>query len=117
MKPGLNSLGRLLSRAEFERVSSCGRRFRSDYLRLIVCENGLDKANVGITVPYRTVKSAVRRNRLLRERLRDISVSIAPGYDLVLTLLLDPGGKDSEKLGSELKYLLEKSGLWKGDDR
>ena len=119
MNPGVNPLGRLLSRAEFERVSSCGRRFRSDYLRLIVHENGLDKANVGITVPYHTVKSAVRRNRLkrvLRERLRDVSLSIAPGYDLVLTVLLDPGGNDSEKLGSELKHLLQKSGLWKGED-
>lgn len=119
MRPGVNRLGRLLSRTEFEKVSSSGRRFRSDYLQLIVHENGLDEAKVGITVPERSVRSAVRRNRLkrvLRERLRAVSVLISPGYDFVLIVMLDPGGNDSEKLGSELQYLLEKSGLWTGED-
>jgi ribonuclease P protein component len=108
------TLGRLKMRSEFERVAAEGKRHRSIHLGLIYLHNGLHETRVGIGVPERTSKSAVRRNRIkriLRERLRALSKAIIPGFDIVITALSDPGSSEGAILSLELKDLLIKSGL------
>jgi ribonuclease P protein component len=113
-----NPLGRLKVRSEFERVAAEGRRIRSTHLGLSYLPNGLHQSRVGITVPERAAKAAVRRNRLrriIRERLRTFAIFIAGGFDLVVYILTDPGRDEGDALETELRNLLQKTGLWVGE--
>jgi len=66
---------KLKNPADFKRVSKKGRRYSSDNLNLSVLKVGdkTEKTRIGITIPNRVEKSAVKRNktrRLIREFFR-----------------------------------------------
>jgi ribonuclease P protein component len=82
---------RLRSSADFERVRREGRSYAHPLVVLIACrqlaaDNDAPASRVGYAAG-RSVGTAVRRNRakrLLRESVRSLSDSIAPGWDIVL---------------------------------
>jgi ribonuclease P protein component len=67
-------------------------------------------ARLGVVVPKRLVKAAVRRNlikRLCREQFR-LLLSQLPQRDLVLRLAVKPGVLDRKALAAEIRTLLLK---------
>ncbi len=117
MMPGAQSTGRLKARNDFERVAAAGKRARHGVIGLIYHPNGLELSRIGISVPERTSKSAVRRNRLkrvVRESIRTKLQALTGGYDIIITILKDPGSSESAVLKGDLLKALIKSGLWEG---
>lgn len=77
---------RLTRSEEFKRVRQSGKSYAHPLIVLVVRANEADGLHVGIAAG-RTVGGAVKRNRakrLLREAMRPLLPSIAPGRDLVL---------------------------------
>lgn len=67
-------------------------------------------ARLGIVVPKRLVKAAVRRNlikRLGREQFRLLLPQL-PSRDLILRLAVKPGAVDRKALAEEIRRLLLK---------
>ncbi|BCX06048.1 MAG: ribonuclease P protein component [Candidatus Roseilinea sp.] len=85
-------LERLTKKEDFERVRRDGARWRGKYCTLNAAraltraDEAEPRTRVGYITP-RALGSAVKRNRarrLLREATRQLSASIAPGWDIVL---------------------------------
>lgn len=114
----LKGTGRLRAADDFKRVLSRGRHSRTRSLALAYLANTTGEIRLGITVSARIARSAVRRNRLrrvIRERLRAISDNLSPGYDMVITVLKDPGPGEGEKLACELDETLDECRLKLGE--
>lgn len=78
---------RMRSRGDFERAYRQGNRARGDLLIVVVVENGLPHARLGLSVGKRIWKRAVRRNRVrrvFREAFRLSQHELPAGCDLVL---------------------------------
>lgn len=75
------------SPADFGRAFRRGSRARGSILMVVVHENGLDHARLGLSVGKSVWKSAVRRNRVrrvFREAFRLEQHALPAGCDLVL---------------------------------
>ena len=67
-------------------------------------------ARLGVVVPKRLIKAAVRRNlikRLGREQFR-LLLTLLPARDLVLRLAVKPGELNRKELAEEIRKLLLK---------
>ena len=118
MTAAVKPIGRLKATEDFKRIQSKGKRVRSRCLALTYLSNGTDDIRLGISVSIRTAKAAVRRNRLkrvVRERFRAITPKIAPGYDYVIAIIVDPGQGEGDTIRDELDGLLTETRLmWDG---
>lgn len=83
---------RLLSRADYDRVLSGGRRVSRGGMRFLVAEAVVPFARLGFIIPRRCIRSAVLRNRLrrvVRERFR-LQYEQLPCSDLVFQVTATP---------------------------
>lgn len=98
-----------LSRAgEIEGVFRRGRRAQGACLFIKALANGGEHTRYAVVVSRKVSKRAVVRNRLrriIREELRLLLPSSAPGFDVVITLL--PGAREETcNIRSEVRTLL-----------
>lgn len=82
---------RLAKKEDFERVRRTGERWRGKYCVLNAARAPADESQASLTrvgyITTRSIGKAVKRNRarrLLREAMRQLSDSVAPGWDIVL---------------------------------
>jgi ribonuclease P protein component len=78
---------------DFTRLYKLGRRARGSLLTVVVLENTLGRARMGLSVGKRHARGAVERNRarrVLREAFRLSRAELPHGVDLVL--IPHPGG-------------------------
>lgn len=57
---------RLCAPADFQKVWKTGKRISVPLLTLVSCDNKLDHARLGISLPKKNIRLAVHRNRLKR---------------------------------------------------
>jgi ribonuclease P protein component len=75
---------RLLSRADFEKLSNNGNRIDSDYFVILYSKNGLGKLRLGVTVSKRVGRAVIRNRvkRLVREYFRLHKTLFSDSYDV-----------------------------------
>ncbi len=105
------SLGRLRSKADFQKAFKEGRRIDGAFFLFIAAQNQCAQLRLGLAVSRR-VGSAVVRNRAkrllreaLRQRLRNTALP-APTIDLVLVAKPDIGAATLRGLADELERRL-----------
>lgn len=77
---------RLSGKADFDRVFATARRKGSRFFRIVLADNGLGHARLGMAVSRRVDKRAVVRNRLrrqIRESFR-LAAPALPSLDVVV---------------------------------
>jgi len=88
---------RLLSDKDFQKTWKRGASFYTKTLGFKISQNGLGVSRFGIVVSTKVSKLATVRNRLkrqIREIIHEKIREIAPGYDLVISVL--PGALDKK---------------------
>ena len=105
---------RLRARTDFVRIQKSGRRFRGQFLVLMLAPGAGTRTRVGFTVSRRVGNAVVRNRvrRLLRELVRAAASEMAPRYDYVL--IAEPACKSAafDQLREEVQWLLDKSNRW-----
>jgi ribonuclease P protein component len=100
----LPKTNRLLSDKDFQKIWKRGRSFYTKSLGFKILPNQLPVSRFGISVGLKVSKRATDRNRLKRQ-VREIIGSkigkIAPGFDLVVTILPTALGKKYAELEKE----------------
>jgi ribonuclease P protein component len=84
---------RLIKTKDFRKVYKEGSSVRRDGMVLISLANGASADRLGIVVSSRTVRLAIRRNRikrLLREVYRRSKESLRKGFDLIVIIKKEP---------------------------
>ena len=101
------------SKAEFEKVFSCGKRYNDSLLRIrVVRIDEGDSARVAFVAPKR-LGNAVSRNRckrVLREAARSCGLP-KDGYDMILFSTKDTHDASSQDVAVSLRRLLKKAGV------
>ncbi len=98
---------RIRRRADFQRISKEGAKYRSTHFRVSICSNGLPHRRLGITIG-KNIGSAVRRNRLkrlIREFFRQNKGRLPGSSDLVITAKEGAAGLNFWQVSEELKGL------------
>lgn len=83
----------LLKSKQFQTVYKKGRSFKSGYLVVYRCPNGIEATRIGFAISSRKMRLATARNRLrrlLREVFRKHKKNMKIGFDLVITLARAP---------------------------
>ncbi len=88
---------RLTQKAEFDRVlRGGGKKVRAGPLRIVIATSMTAGPRLGVVVPKRHLRLAVRRNKLkrvIRESFRLASERLPP-LDVVVMLVCNPGAND-----------------------
>jgi ribonuclease P protein component len=82
-----------MQRSDFVRAYAQGRRARGGSFSVVVLENGLPHARLGLSVSKRNARQAVHRNRVrrvFREAFRLALAELPPGIDVVM-VATEPG--------------------------
>ncbi len=98
---------RLLKGVEFKRVFNEGRRSGNRILGVVVAENGLDHARLGLAIAKRQVRTAVGRNRIkrvAREGFRRHQHELA-GLDIIVMARNGAAGSDITRLHRAMESL------------
>ncbi len=98
---------RICLRADFQRISKEGAKYRSHHFRVSICPNSLTHRRLGITVGKR-IGPAVQRNRLkrlIREFFRQNREVLPGSSDLVITAKEGAAGLNFWQVSEELKGL------------
>ena len=100
------------SKAEFEKVFSCGKRYNDSLLRIrVVRIDEGDSARVAFVAPKR-LGNAVYRNRckrVLREAARECGLPV-DGYDVILFSTKDTHDSSPSSVARSLRRLIKKAG-------
>jgi len=107
---------RICLKADFQRISRKGAKYRSPYFRVSICRNSLPHRRLGITVG-KIVGSAVQRNRLkrlIREFFRQNRELLPGSSDLVITAKEGAASLDFWQVFEELKGLFMELGSFNG---
>ncbi|MGI9307431.1 MAG: ribonuclease P protein component [Gammaproteobacteria bacterium] len=91
----------LSRRAQFARTARIGKKISEGGWQLRYAPNRNRAARLGVVVPKRIVRLAVRRNRLrrmAREHFRQQWRDKLPAADMILSLLAPPKNADEAKL-------------------
>lgn len=100
-----------LQRSDFERVYKLGRRAQGARLAVVVLENELGRARLGLSVAKRHHKLAVNRNRvrrLFREAFRLTRAELPPSVDVVM-IAIDSAPVELAALRAELPALVARA--------
>ena len=102
---------RLRQRREFAAVYRRGRPYRSDLLVLRALPTGRSLSRFGFTARGALGKAVVRNRlkRRLREAVR--SLSVAPGWDLVLNARRGATEADYHRLREVVAHLMARAGV------
>ena len=105
---------RLRRNADFRRVYRQSKSISCKYLVLYPKRVKEDRLRVGFSISKKIGKANVR-NRLKRRLSEIIRLNLAhlqPGYDLIFVARGPIVGLDYRELEKNVRYLLEKSGVW-----
>lgn len=108
---------RLTRSQDFQRVRTAGKSYAHPLVVLVACRNELEHARYGIRAG-RAVGGAVERNRArrrLREALRPMFPTIAPGWDVVLVARTETADAAWSELQTGLANLVRRAGLMTDD--
>jgi ribonuclease P protein component len=100
-----------LVRGDFERIYKLGRRAQGARLAVVVLENELGRARLGLSVAKRHHRLAVARNRvrrLFREAFRLSLAELPAGVDVVM-IAIDSAPVELAALRSELVPLVARA--------
>ena len=109
---------RLTRSEDFKRVRRNGKSYAGSMVVLIARASETSTVKVGVAAG-RTVGNAVHRNRakrLLREAMRPILPTLAPGWDLVLLARPGLSSASLDQTRADLESLLRRAGLTPGDE-
>ena len=108
---GVRGANRLRRRQDFVTVLREGRRHRHRILSLGLKPNGLPYNRYGYAIGKR-VGAAVVRNRV-RRRLREVirALSLAPGYDIVLTAGEASAAATFDQLRQAVHFCADRGGI------
>ena len=90
-----------------------GKSYAHPFVVLITLPNEMDKSRFAVSAG-RSIGKAVQRNRakrILRETLRSLIPSIAPGWDLVILARKPMANAGFDEIGSALTSLLSQAKL------
>jgi ribonuclease P protein component len=107
---------RLLKTDEFSSVFSLRRSFSNDFFQLWFAPGQGDRARLGLVVPKKVVRQAVRRNRikrLVREQFRLMAATLPP-FDLVVRARRPFYRCEQAKARAALEALLNRLKSWRG---
>jgi len=107
---------RICLKADFQKISRKGAKYRSPYFRVSICRNSLPHRRLGITVG-KIIGSAVQRNRLkrlIREFFRQNKGLLPGSLDLVITAKEGAASLDFWQVSEELKELFMELGSFNG---
>lgn len=96
---------RLLSEKDFQKIWKRGQSFYTKMLGFKLLENSLAVSRFGIVIGTKISKLATVRNRTkrqIREVIQEKIKKIAPGYDLVITVLPAALGKTYDALKKDV---------------
>jgi ribonuclease P protein component len=100
-----------LARGDFERIYKLGRRAQGARVAVVVLENDLGRARLGLSVAKRHHKGAVARNRvrrLFREAFRLSLAELPAGVDVVM-IPVDSAPVELAALRGELAALVARA--------
>ena len=100
-----------LLRGDFERIYKLGRRAQGARMAVVVLENELGRARLGLSVAKRRHKRAVDRNRvrrLFREAFRLSLAELPAGVDVVM-IAIDSAPVELAALRAELAPLVARA--------
>lgn len=106
---------RLVLKPDFEKIKNKGEKFQSNLFGLLVLPTDNDSSRFGFVISTKLSKRAVKRNRIkrvLREQVRLLLPRIKPGFDVVFLGKKAILESKQEEIGSEIKRLFKKSGLF-----
>jgi ribonuclease P protein component len=108
---------RLTRSDDLKRVRRNGKSYAHPLVLLAAQASDLPQIRVGVTAG-RTTGNAVQRNRakrLLREAMRTLLPSLAPGWDLILIARAGLVSASLEDTRTALTSLLRRAGLFSAD--
>jgi ribonuclease P protein component len=103
----------LTSTTDFERVRRFGKSYAHPFVVLIALPNKMDRSRIAVSAS-RSIGKAVQRNRakrILRETIRPLIPSIAPGWDLVILARKPMANAGFDEIRSALTSLLSQAKL------
>ncbi|HEX9745569.1 MAG TPA: ribonuclease P protein component [bacterium] len=109
---------RLLKPSEFRRIGRRGKRFRLDFLVMVLSRSGQNGGRLGITISEKAVKHSTRRNRLrrmLKESIRLWWNEVKPGWDILFIINRFPDIDHMWHVESVVLQLFINSGILTGD--
>lgn len=101
-----------LGRSDFTRIYKRGRRARGSGFSVVVLENELDRARLGLSVSKRHARLAVDRNkvrRVFREAFRLEHAALPPGIDVVMIATVPGLVPKLAATRAELRELVERA--------
>ena len=108
---------RLTRSDDFKRVRQNGKSYAHPLVLLVTQASDSPQIYVGVTAG-RTTGNAVQRNRakrLLREAMRTLLPSLAPGWDLILIARVGLASASLDDARTALTMLLRRAGLFPTD--
>lgn len=111
MSNKLTSLEKIKKPTDFKKVGKSGKKYSTENLAVNILKKETIETRLGITIPNRVEKSAVRRNktrRLIREFFRLNREDFKEGFDYSFYIRKNPFNSYREIEG-ELKTLLKKT--------
>jgi ribonuclease P protein component len=109
-------LQRLLKTDEFSSVFSLRRSFANGFFQLWFAPGASDRARIGLVVPKKIVRQAVRRNRikrLVREEFRRMAATLPP-LDLIVRARRPFRRGEHAEARLALEALLRRLKPWRG---
>lgn len=106
---GLPKAHRLKDWRDFKIVYSKGKRFRGQYLAIILLPDPEPRKRIGISISRKVSKKAVVRNRIkrqIRHACRELLPQIASGWRIIVNVRFDATTCEYEHFLQELKRLL-----------
>lgn len=116
-KESMQSVARLLKRADFLATQASGKKWVSKSVILQIANNADGAIRFGLTVTKKVSKSAVVRNRI-RRRMRAAAYDViaarsAPGHDYVLIGREDTATRSYAELIADLEWCIKRLGALK----
>ena len=105
---------RMKKEKDFERVVRAGETVKEGFLILKWAKNNSQLTKIGISVPLKSVKNAVERNKIKRRLsnlLRKEEKSIKRGQNLLFITLPGVGKQSFQLLGEAVRKILSKAKL------
>lgn len=114
----LSKINCLKKKKDFERIFKKGKKFKEDFLVLVIAPNKMRRSRFGIVVSQKVSKKATIRNKikrriraLLRGKL-DKSRKGNEGFDVVLVALPGLGTKTFQEMKTIIYEIFKKTKLF-----
>ena len=106
---------RITKQKEFSRVFKSGKTLKTALFRISTAKNKHGHTRIGVVVANKSVKGAVRGNRVKRQTraiLKELYPGIREGYDIVLSALPAAAEADYDTMRQEITAGLSRIGFY-----